>query len=666
MPKHAPCDYTPEFVSWIDSINEDFRTKEYYKPFDLYVMQARVWMEESIRIQHIEDTDEQQAYIDERKIRCEENSLYAANWQGWLKEGSVREGWIKFSATEAQEILHFLVDSGYSALIVKGRQIGFTSDVGLIAANDLNVRKNYFTKLITHDINKGIEIFQDKIYEPFSQIESWFRSRVANSSKRELRTGFKDGKIIDGRNSKIYVGTPSEFEINGGSPQRVLLDEIGMFEPGMFSKMINQARPAMYFLNPDTGVLELVRQIIGWGTGGDMDKGGADLENEFKAALEQWKKGNYSHGMIPLFFSFWARRGASQELYDKEKEFYYSKNDPKQEIIFHQSFPLSIEDVFLRNKETLISLATINKMHLRTLQMPPEEAPQYGYFKPIFDTNIQYHEEMKVPHPIVGAEWIPTRGLRDPLTTGVMRRQHQNWKNRYYQGIDPINSETGHSKFAATIWDKELCEISHEIFYRERDFKMCYLQALLQRIYYSGKGRMIPWLLENNIGDDCFQFYELLGYGKGYVPNLLLPPALRSVSNGGKHWGISKKTNNSGRIVESLHDMLDKFHQNILILTFWLSMKTFVEIEVNSQTHRQTRFGPQNKHKDFDDNLDSATFAYIASDCYRWVPESLDVSEDNVLPKLKRVRENGQVVLRYVNKAGRVVGAPKKNNLPGF
>ena len=494
----------------------------------------------------------------------------------------------------------------------------------------------------------------------------WFRSSVDSNKERQLRTGFKEGKVRKGRNSRIFVATPHKYAINGGSPQKVKLDEIGMFEGKTFSQMMNENRPTMYYYDTKKEKLIMRRQVVGWGTGGDMDKGGAELETEWRAAEKAWKERKFSHGFIPLFFSCWARIGFTQEHYEKEKEYYYSKNDPEQEIQFHQTYPITPEDVFLRNSRTLIPIPTIKKMILKINSLPLDAQGEYGYFRPKFDTNISYPETMKVPHPIIGAEWVPTSGMNDPQTTAFMWRKPEPWVNRYYQGIDPINSETGHSRFSSAIWDKELNEVSNLVFYREKDYKMCYIQSLLQRLYFSPRSRSIPYLLENNIGDDCFNEFKLLGHEKGFLAQQALPPHLRT-GRGGKFWGISKKSNTSGRIVEHLSELLDFYHENIMILWIYLHLQTFVEVDVNSQTHRETKFAPHNKHKDYDDDLDATTFAYICATTSRGIPRpEHDAAGSSVKKKIQFVREGGQLVPRYVDGNGRVVGRVTVKKLPGF
>jgi hypothetical protein len=64
-------------------------------------------------------------------------------------------------------------------------------------------------------------------------------------------------------NSRIDVVAPKQTAINGGSPQLVLIDEIGNI--GILGAMLNEGRPTMFWNNPATGKFELKRQVIMWG-----------------------------------------------------------------------------------------------------------------------------------------------------------------------------------------------------------------------------------------------------------------------------------------------------------------------------------------------------------------------------------------------------------------
>jgi len=148
---------------------------------------------------------------------------------------------------------------------------------------------------------------------------------IGSDSKTTLSIHEKSNKNngrTEGAHSRAEVCTPAIDAINGGSPQITLIDEIGLFD--IFAGMMAEGRPTLYFYNDKTGEMEMRRQFFAWGTGGEMDKGGAAFESEFKAALEAWKERKFNHAVIPLFFDAWAREGMTQKILNSEKDFYYS------------------------------------------------------------------------------------------------------------------------------------------------------------------------------------------------------------------------------------------------------------------------------------------------------------------------------------------------------
>ena len=168
-PDHPPLQYPDEFVEWVDSINSGWQNMTQYKPFELYRKQAYKWLKEEDEITDFHDEDDQLDFVAQEKQRCIDNSLYFCNKYGWLKEGDVEGGGVKYQAWKAQEVILFLADCGYCFMIGKARQIGFTSTLGLLACKRLNFMPSYYTKFITKEKEKGEEIFRDKIRWAFGR-----------------------------------------------------------------------------------------------------------------------------------------------------------------------------------------------------------------------------------------------------------------------------------------------------------------------------------------------------------------------------------------------------------------------------------------------------------------------------------------------------------------
>jgi hypothetical protein len=662
-------EYPKAFVKWVDSMNKGWRNMTKFKPFELYVEQAFKWEDEGDDISNYRSQEDQEDYLVQEYKRCQDNTLYFANKYGFLKEGDASGGELKYKAWRAQQVLLFLLDCGYNCLIGKARQIGFTTTMGLAAMKRINFNKSYFVKFITHTKDKSEEIYRDKIRWGFGKIPDWLSEPVYNDSHSTLslqEKSKKKGKTV-GSYSRIEVNTPAIDAINGGSPNLVMIDEVGLLE--LFGKMSREGRPTLFYFNPDNGQMEMRRQLMAWGTGGEMDKGGAVFESEFKSALEAWRERNFTYGIIPLFFDAYARQGTNEEIYKREKKFYYSKTGVEAEsakVQFHQHYPMTLDDMFLRTSKTIIPVAECNEHLTRIYNLPDVNQPQYGYYDPIYDQTSPTQDGV-LPYKLIGATFIPTEGMEDERTTAVVF-QHppygEKWEYRWYQGTDPINSETGHSKMSSSIWDAYTNTAASVVFWRVREFKQCYLQCLLQGIYYDQlDGGGAKELIESNIGDMYLDFQEMVGFGRRIVSNSVLPPFLQGGS--AKWWGLSNKTNTAGHIANKIIEMTDSYAGNIFIPWFFIQLKTFVEKDLRSaNTHRQTRFQAADLKYNYDDVIFSMVFAYINAQSHsRYEPRRVDEQEEGKRLtrfvqsaetgwklRLAQVDKNGKV-LRYMNRS---------------
>jgi hypothetical protein len=238
------------------------------------------------------------------------------------------------------------------------------------------------------------------------------------------------------------------------------------------------------------------------------------------------------------------------------------------------------------------------------------------------------------------------------------------WKNRWYQGTDPINSETGHSMMCSAIWDSLTNSVSSVVFHRDKKFKYTYLQVLLQSLYYDQQRRGgIKELVENNIGDMHVDFQEIHGFKMKFTANTQLPEYFQTY--GGKWFGISNKANTAPRIIAKAEEMIDSYSLNIDVPWLWEQLKTFVEKDLKSSTsHRQTRYQAADTRYDYDDAIFAITFAYINAQAHaKYEPEnikgeSLDKhiitryvqsAETNFRMKLARVDAKTGRILKILN-----------------
>lgn len=604
--------YTPEFIAWIDSINRGFLHRIEYDRYNKYVKQAKIWLAQNRNFDDYDNQHEQWEFVLEEKRRIKENTLYFLNKYGMFKDEKSDSGARKYTAYDAQQILAFLVDSGYNLLIGKGRQIFFTTTMGLIIAKKTNFHRSHFTKFITEDKVKGEEIFEDKMKFPFYRLPNWIKCSVSNDRDGLFRIARKINGVKGSRggaDSKILVATPNVTAINGGSPTLVALDEIGQIPE--LSDIINEIMPTLYAYDIATGRQKLTRQLVSWGTGGSVDRGGEAFSVEFLSAMKMWKERKFGNGIVPVFFDFYARPGVSKKYYEDQKAAYYAKaaqkGDKKYIIQFHQHNPITYDDMFLTSSDTIIGIDAINSHLDRIYRLPALEKPQLGYFEPIYDTNKPYGENSFIPFAIIGANFVPTSDLDERTTAMVIRRPQLDWINRYYQGTDPVFAQSGHSKMASAIWDSESNSVASIVNFREHDYRNCYMQCILQKIYYG-----VPYeLVENNVGREYINMNEGIGLFSSLAPNAMLPKHLQTQSS--ERIGISKKANTAKYIINKLVEMLEVYAANIEVEDLFIQLKTFVK---KTTPGGDTSFKVNDPKTSYDDVIDAIIYAYICSQAY--------------------------------------------------
>lgn len=609
--------HSKEFINWINSmLNGSFASKSFYKKFDIYKAQAWQWLQDSRTIRSCHTEDEKREYVMQEYDRNDENTLYFANKYGHLKEGDIEGGDVDYWARESHAIIFYLCDCEYNLIGGKGRQIGFTSAMGLFATKKLVFSSNYFLKFISEDEDTSWEIFNDKIKYPFSTLPKWMKPPVKSDSGSRLWLTDKVKKGDQGYpNSRIDVIPPRDTGINGGSPQLVLIDEIGNI--GNLTAMLNEGRPTMFWNNPDTGEFEMKRQVCMWGTGGAMKKGQGAYEKEWGRIISLWDNGRFAQsGFVPLFFSWHAR--LSKEEYLREKEWYYGARAAEEDIDletsktqFHQHYPDSPADMFIRTDNTLVSRDIIYGGVNRCKELSEDLSPMYGYFEPIYDESVPMPLESDTPYKIVGAEFVPLDDAQDPrLATALMfRRPEPGWSHRYYQGTDPIATETGHSKHASAIFDDHLKTISCIVnFRKQHDHKYTFLQAVLMGLYFDmslGRKLGVKELVEANIGTNYTDYKHSKGFFDSFVFNTQLPSIL---VGGAREVGIDNKGTRAVAIIDYMTDFFRTYHNRLYIKVIFDQLKTFVQTRTASG---KETWGPLNRMMHYDDVLYAVVFAYI-------------------------------------------------------
>lgn len=635
-------EHAPEFVEWVNHINNFGEVSNKYKKFNLYVQQSNEWMSEQSDSTEYSNNYELGEYRQEELRRCAENTLYFLDKYVYYKEGDDKSGKTKYLAYPAHKVMAYLNDCGYSVAIAKGRQIAATTTLMACDVKDAVFKRNYFMKFITEDQEKAEEIFEDKLKYTFSELPWWMRPNVANERDNLFRLGYKEEKgDRKGVNSTIRVVPPKRTAVAGGAPQKVKIDEAGNIS--ILGAMLSNQRPTMLKFNPVTKKLEMKRQLWWWGTGGELAKGGKSFETEFMSLLSNWNSGNYSDCTIPIFFNWKFRPGASQVDYDREKNVAYSKKDEterkKAVTEFHQSWPETLADVFKSSEKTLIDEDVIraHKKRIFDANIKHGRLCKYGWFEPIYDLNLPMDEHSDVPFKIIGANFVPADNPNDPrVSTTIFMDPAANWKNRYYQGTDPISTDTGTSNMASAIWDKHFKTIAAMMDFRVRDVRVVFLQTLLLGIYYSTdtSKKTVMELLESNIGQAHTQYKIAKGFAEQMVVNHELPHYLQNRSAMNEGIGIDNKGLRNGSLISRMHELFSAYGDRLWILKVFEQLET---LTCTVSAGGKEMWGPQNKKYFRDDELWACVYAYICGElCF---PEQVPMNTDTKQRKAKIVYE---------------------------
>lgn len=602
--------HTEDFIAWIDSINrpDGFWNSIHYKPYELYCQQAEQWLrEQPPEFNSDEDIFE---YRIRENQRCKENSLYALDKYGELKEAN-KSGTHKYVSAKVHKVLLYLLDCDYSFNLVKCRQMAATSTIALWILVKAMFNFNLSTNFISQDKIKAEDTLENKIKYGFSKFPKWLKPESRNDRMQRIVFGEQTGKgERDGNNSGISVLPPGKTAVASGTPDKLIIDETGNIEE--LNAIITDDIPTMHGLNPETQQLELLRQVIMLGTGGEMEKAGIVLKTVYMSHLEMWKKRRFNIGIVPLYFNVWWRMGMTREYYEEMKELAYAAEGPTaaaDKIKFHQNFPITLEDVFLQGGKTLIGMEEIQKHENRIADLGL--IPDYGYFEPVYDTTQPATEGSDVPYKITGATFVPC-SIGNQRNTTIIFQHPKKWMNRYYKGTDPIASDSGHSKLSSSIWDAHYSCPCAVVNYRTDNYRECFLQSLLLGIYYHHEeGHAVPEVLEANIGLAYREYIENKGYGTSLVYSTELPDNLRA-KTGVIQVTIDNKGLRNTTIIDILRSIFETYSDRIMITLYFTQLRTFV---LKQKGAGQT-WEPLDKRYNWDDALFGLVYAYICAQCY--------------------------------------------------
>ena len=369
------------------------------------------------------------------------------------------------------------------------------------------------------------------------------------------------------------------------------------------SKITYIGEKEIYNLNVSETHTYLANGFITANTGGKMERGGAEMEVEYSAAIKQWNQRDFAYGIVPVFFDFWARPGMTQQHYDREKKIAYWSGMEDKKVMFHQHYPASIADMFLSSADTLIPISQINSSLQRIYGQ--EKKPVGGSFVPIYDMSRPLTGF--VPYAIKEVNFVPSGDATAPVFIMPDCYPELNWINRYYQGTDPINSQSGNSLMASAIWDQWKHRVCATLNSRSHDYRNEYLQAHLMNIFF---GRP-PHLIEINVGRELVNFIDELGGMRSVVVQAMLPESLKV--NSAEDYGIRKMTSNTPFIHNRLIEMLESYKDNIDVEVFFQQLKKFVKKDLKDG---KTKFDVTDYRYAKSDMIYGILYSYICAQCY--------------------------------------------------
>ena len=654
LPSYNPFNPPENFVRWVLSITDSFRDRIRYHAFEEYKLQASEWIDENERLEGYKNEDSQMEFAARERLKMRFNSLYYLNKYHHYKDSESLSGVYKTIASPSQEVLAFLMDIGCCQFISKARYVRSSTTLLGIAGLKIRIFNNLNCKYVIgsagNSEEKAQSLFNEKVRIPTDHDPAWMQMKPLYDTKKGFtygRKGSDGGRKGTLSSLDIKVATLDVF--NAENPDMILVDEAPTIP--VFDRMMTEGRPALFKDDPVTMEKRMAKQVIAWGTSHHDKDSSVQLseafENEFKTLLQAYRDGIFSDGIVPLFFDMWANPGMTDDIY--QREYQVAEKTGKKYVMsqFRKNYPRNIEDAFLKTYDTIIPYEDISEYHERINELIKKEqlTLERGRFRPIFNTKKPIDNWIS-PYEIIGAEWIVSRPGDTDYTATIFLHPHKGWNYRYYQGTDPIFSESGHSKGASAIWDERDKTISAYVNCRPDDYRLFYEQAYCMHLYYSDLDRQFfPYeLLEINIGGGYKDYCEKMRLGYNLINRLELPEYLQH----GQHiTGIRKTSANAGLVANATKDMLLMYGDKLFIDDLWIQLKTYIpQAYKNGLGHGRS---PADPKYNFDDLIDACTFAYIASLCFEgMIPRQVKVDDMGRRRETQLVFENGFNVYKEV------------------
>lgn len=279
---------------------------------------------------------------------------------------------VTFTRNRAQE--HFKVNKGQRNIILKSRQLGFTTDETIDMIDDVSFNKNLDTLIIAQDLDTARDIFDNKVRYAWDNFILRDKYKINTESARQLKLDFGDGSI-----SSITVDSSGR----SGTFRRVHITEFAVVckqFPDRAKEIIDGTIPAV----PLDGRIDIESTAVeSTGHFHDMfweawERGTPTIPTQFKAHFYNWtwddlEIGKITEAHISDFLAstdFITHRFSTyqktHELSDREITYYYFKwlSLNKRWDSLHREYPTTPHEAFQGSGNKMFDEVAVSKLEV--------------------------------------------------------------------------------------------------------------------------------------------------------------------------------------------------------------------------------------------------------------------------------------------------------------
>ena len=667
LPEGAPEESPVELVRFVLSSNPRFDKLVPYKQFWLYCEQALRWKNENGRIEDCKTEAEQEAFAMEEFRRVDQNKLYGLDKYATIKDETMPGGRRTYNASTPQALLMFLKDCRYSFVLMKGRQAAITSTLMAAAVLTALVTPSYKGGLVVDKEKTGLGIFNDKFKSTYQFLPEWWKPEGDGlwSNKMALFDFEVGARKSEKRRFTSELSTYPASDpqtINSTAMSETYFDEAQKMDNLEF--ILGELMPTQIAAGEDY-ILHTVRSAFVWGTGGSGDLGDGALEAHFNGVLSQMEKGEPTDGWFAIFFDAFCRPSMDEARYRKEYAKAMRKKDgdmkgmtiEQKQALFSAHYPMSPADCFMRGDRSIVPAIVIKRQRDRIIATPYEMRGEKGRYEEIYDETQPMPPGSFLPYRLSGCRFVKAHPDEYDVPVTRFRPPNNGYTGRYFQGTDPIQSDTGQSRMGSAIWDGAgriqevgkskifIPTVAAIVNHRANKPKDTFMQAIMMGMDYHNYGqRKCMELVEVEQGHNYLSFQEepYIDTQASLIMRGLLPPSF----NGGQHvYGISMKKERKSRAHLELIQLIYDHGHNIWFIEFWNQLTT---IQTKERKDGSVEWGVEDVRKANDDLVDGILFAYMAWKAMNETPALVGGSDAPLTERRMVPRRMADNSLHYV------------------